>query len=909
MLIRRALHVKIHAWHLHDILYNVTIRQKKAAEPPPEISSLFDIFEHALKQIINEVKDYVGPEPEKNQILITICQEGLRNGINSGKFSLGEDSKHIANQTISQMRYWLSSFQGMRIKQSFKIQIQIYSKQHIQEIQAKEDAGAYKVKFKYNPIWCFPIKDGFKNFPTAFVNRCLVIATIVSYILTTDDDLFKIISRVNDKWVRPSKNAGLIILEKFHKTASLIGIPDIGPYNIKDTIKKLSGHLKCQIYIFNPNMETLLEFKWPESFRPDLPQLFLLSDNGHVDVIKKIDSFMRSLNIFGGFCLSCGNLQKSQFPHRCKMSAVCFGCNRLLLTNQMYQCRHYIDLFCSSAIATVAQKCVQTCNNCRITTLTHSCRLHHKIKCERGSKCFKCGIYVQVSGKYPTIRDIQREHKCNIKLCRKCFKHYNVEEEHICKMKVYNYPKEYSRMSFCSFESEENGTWAKPLFASLLLEDIKGESFQLHHFSVKEIVVNYPEVEVYPIPYWISNAEPLVLSSKCTTGPFGSSPNSKFTDHLEESQNPADQLLRFLISNCAFCSCICKDSWDLTYILQSCFTLGLKPIIWAKDRTIISIKVLQSLRFINSEFYFENSYKELNQMFNVFDDSYFFPNACISSNWLNYNGTIPELKYFIEFEDGTSDIEEKKKFLELKQNINWIFSEEIKKNSFRKVYILAKACLNFVTECISLQLLLINCGFKPNLLRKQFKYLHPYQNNIISKNSFMMQCYMIYSGSSYELYCVPFENHGRKHSQTSKGEREWVNYLMISNPNIVMENYLSSDSGQHNFGKHYPLPDNYIPSEKLAMFWNGCNCHGHLKNCPINEGKNEECLSFTGISFGELQKQFAKKIEKLQTFCNIRIQTIYECEWNKMRETEDVKSKLLNLPIHPGRRLIPRVSF
>lgn len=82
-------HQKQKIFRAEDHLYILRIKQKKKG-PPPFLKDIQDVLFHALKFMMNTMKDFYSPA-ETNIVYMTIYQEQLNSAINSPYFVLQED--------------------------------------------------------------------------------------------------------------------------------------------------------------------------------------------------------------------------------------------------------------------------------------------------------------------------------------------------------------------------------------------------------------------------------------------------------------------------------------------------------------------------------------------------------------------------------------------------------------------------------------------------------------------------------------------------------------------------------------------------------------------------------------------------------------------------------------------------
>ena len=341
-------------------------------------------------------------------------------------------------------------------------------------------------------------------------------------------------------------------------------------------------------------------------------------------------------------------------------------------------------------------------------------------------------------------------------------------------------------------------------------------------------------------------------------------------------------------------------------LLKAFIRNGFCPSVIRKGRKILvmEIKVL-GVRFITSNLYFNGDEYDVANQYEIKFNRCFFPLDFIQIQNFDYEGLLPDLKYFFSALDNEIIKKEKEDYCNLLtiQNYKWNFQKELTTFCEQKLWLLTLSSLIFIKDCLSLQ----------DNFEKIYKF--PLENKL---NPFSYPLCSL-SGYTYKLYRALFLNHydihvinnefGIKTKNVSKVENEWANFMDFKYPEKIFQSAFNNPEGQKYFKE--AIPDLYSPISKEALFFNGCVFHGHYENCSINPNASELTRTPFGKTYKEVNDEFLSKLSYLLINNPLEIAEIafrWECDYKQLRETNtELKDFLLSKYFpHPLYRLQPR---
>ncbi len=133
--VKAVSHKRVTRYSLSDHLFNVWVEPKQTKTlDPPLLFDLEEALEKALIHILDRLKDVYNSPLNQNQIYITVVEENILNGLNSGNYSLNTPSDKIVRWVLSMLYNYLKSDQTLKLSDSFKIQIKVLSVQHTNDL-------------------------------------------------------------------------------------------------------------------------------------------------------------------------------------------------------------------------------------------------------------------------------------------------------------------------------------------------------------------------------------------------------------------------------------------------------------------------------------------------------------------------------------------------------------------------------------------------------------------------------------------------------------------------------------------------------------------------------------------------------------------------------------------------------
>ncbi len=137
-----------------------------------------------------------------------------------------------------------------------------------------------------------------------------------------------------------------------------------------------------------------------------------------------------------------------------------------------------------------------------------------------------------------------------------------------------------------------------------------------------------------------------------------------------------------------------------------------------------------------------------------------------------------------------------------------------------------------------------------------------------------------------------------QHSKTySNISIEWPEYVKKTR-NVDLHHALNH--GEVQIGRYFL--DGYYEQDgvRYGLEYNGCLFHGH--ECRFEPHKTHP---LSGIPFGVLRRRFDEKVEILQNAYGLKIETLWKCEWTKMKQTDPTVMEFMSTYSAPE-RLKPR---
>ena len=631
-------------------------------------------------------------------------------------------------------------------------------------------------------------------------------------------------------------------INKLFSKIEHVTLPTAGPNNMPDlnpSIQLLSDTLRVQIYAYSAENQAFPEImRWPKEVDLTLPQIHLYVEANHVHLITSLPAFYDMIDS-RLVCPHCNIKHRGHgLRHLCRAVESCLACRRVMRQSDTFLGSNG-DQFCDAKVLYEEQGITTQRVNfeksgrckCGLRVLTKSCEEAHGKVCNKVFCCLACDFYAERNGTNRTTQDLRKAHEghCKQKRCRQCWElsdNPNDHKLHQCKMSQPLRRFTQPRLGFVSFENAVIDLKEEPVMATLLIETVAGQ-FACRQYGRESAAVVDEQNLIDLGQYWIEGHRPTFSPKKSS---HGQDRKSTFKVAAGKESPIAAKLLADLINGVRTeTSIIAESSSDMAHLLNAAIILKIEISLTAKEGSLMSI-TLKSLGYtiLNAENYFP-CLADISRLYPE-SQKHFFPAQCLE--WFHYigNGPPPIDKWFA-FEDSESTREEKRRYVEQISDERWIYDVEISIASKRRSKKLAVVCLDFLADCFRLQVELLSFGFKnyaeknPPKTKRQTFY-HAFQPPITSRGSFLLSCFMEYSGHEYDLRPLPHENVGHRQPRMSKGEIEFVTYLTETDTENTHINGVS-ESSQMFFGKSQAIPDDVCLTTRVCSFFQGCFFHGH----------------------------------------------------------------------------------
>ena len=494
LIIEQTDHIKQKKFRLQDHMFHIKILLKDA-QKSPFLRDILQFLENAFEHILSKVRQFYRPE-DHNIAFLTLYQEPMINGLNTGGFDLQESSTEIVERVLQMLEQFLVSNQSLKLNETFKVYLKVLSVDHIKynkmktpRNNPKRTAHFYKKHYggkstlskKINFYWALDIPDSYPNspIPDVFKNKCLLTCTVLGLL---QNEYFKS-SRVDKRFVhvqninsinKVKKNhAGKILLEELNLLLEKTKLPNYGPYNLVETTKILSEKFNCQFFIFDgmDNSNKLIHM-FPEEFNDSLQPIYLFQPHeapNHVVFIRNLKSYFKA-NV--KVCFGCKKFfQTYNYRHLCPKKTCCFSCRRFFASESTYLHEKIISEFCDKNISLEKEF---LCIRCNVTCYSLNCSQAHKLICcgqgSFGFKCLKCNKFTYRHGKISGT-DLKNMHVCGEdKSCLYCRELKS--ENHLCKLQKETFVKSNVKLAFIGMEFVDHLT--EPILAIIYRENKKG---------------------------------------------------------------------------------------------------------------------------------------------------------------------------------------------------------------------------------------------------------------------------------------------------------------------------------------------------------------------------------------------------------------------------------------------------
>jgi hypothetical protein len=430
-----------------------------------------------------DLKKYYNPD-ETNLVYLTIHQPGMVNALNSGAFSLQNDStKKILSFALNLFNSFVNSQAEVRLNEGFQVYFKVLSYAHFQDPSNRRKTYTRTLGCKtddFKMSGCVEIPDGFPENRAAFVNKCLLTSVILGFYC---NEYYKTKYLVEN----PSKNkktcnvsinrthlnfeplyskrkkitdvqrnrAGFLLLKHLNKVIIDLKLDSEGPYESETCLPLLSNYFNCQIYILKSNQEKeslIQSFPEDNEWQSNLSQIFLYPKNdNHVVPILNLKTFCGKNR---QFCPICKITFGRSYRHFCRFyEKSCFRCKSYYAQNDTMILPNLPFTYCFSKIDLEQLDIPIICRLCNYKFLTKQCYDNHRSVCgfdkatksRIGKMCDKCNKF----------HNYKKDSKCvgsNEKKCWHCKLVYPSKEDHMCLLQKETLSSSWPKHIFFDFE-------------------------------------------------------------------------------------------------------------------------------------------------------------------------------------------------------------------------------------------------------------------------------------------------------------------------------------------------------------------------------------------------------------------------------------------------------------------------
>jgi hypothetical protein len=471
------MHQRQKIFRIEDHIYYIKLRVKQGQEAPLLVDILEALVE-GFNYILSNLRNFYD-ENHHNMAYMTLYQEPMVNGLNTGGFDIQENASEMVDRLLRMLNNFLISNQSMQVNETFKVYIKVLSIDHLNhKKQNPQRKKVIKKKFKpkhyggktmdetYNYFWAIDVPKGTPKHINVFENKCLLVCTILGltqnkyYQSNRKDKEFVYMQKINSSLPHKKEHACKLILNHLNKMFNDVNLASEGPYDFETTAAKLSKFYKCQFFIFDSiDNSTKLKCLYPNEYDDSLQPIYLfepLNNSCHLIFIRELNSYFRK-NV--KVCFNCKKTFKSfNYKHMCTENKVCFSCRRPFATKNTYLHEKLKNNFCDKNITT---ETAMICTICNVTIYSKHCKKSHCSTVCNGSgtfgwKCLNCKKFTYRKGNL-NAKKIAELHKCGVKSCKFCQEQIDIDEMHICKLKTEKYPKSMPLLAFISMEHTFNG--------------------------------------------------------------------------------------------------------------------------------------------------------------------------------------------------------------------------------------------------------------------------------------------------------------------------------------------------------------------------------------------------------------------------------------------------------------------
>ena len=310
-------HIKQIKFRLQDHIFHMKIRLKSGAQFPL-LSDILNFLEIGFTHILENIKRFYKSE-DHNVAFLTLYQEPMINGLNTGGFDIQENPSDMVDRVLKMLEQFLVSNQSLKLNKTFKVYLKVLSIEHMkfknqikQRIHPKRTQKFYKKHYgarsktcnKYNYYWALDVPNSYPNRQNIFLNKCLLTTTLLGLLQhkyfesKRTDKRFIHIQNINSINHEKQNHAGRILADELEKLLNETQLPQNGPYELEATTKKLSEIYNCQFFIFNDIFNSKkINFMYPSDYDDSLKPIYLFEPHdakNHLVFIRNLNSYFKA---------------------------------------------------------------------------------------------------------------------------------------------------------------------------------------------------------------------------------------------------------------------------------------------------------------------------------------------------------------------------------------------------------------------------------------------------------------------------------------------------------------------------------------------------------------------------------------------------------------------------------------
>jgi hypothetical protein len=734
----------------------------------------------------------------------------------------------MTDRVMSDFNRFLNSHETMPLNSTFTVYFKVLSPEHInyfknrrKAIPVRHNTGSGEPNSCRGKGALLTMPNGFPDFPTAFVDLCVVVNLIFGWLKHynhVDHNILKTLCNV--KHNNAEKNsAGALLLTYVDMFFEFTELPR-EKLNLHQAVPIFSKLVNAQIHVicsFAAGGPGLISY--PRKNDYSLHRLYFVEYKTHLYFVDKLNTCFRYNKKC--ICFDCKTFYSSGFDsyHICKERRNCYFCKGTFMTHSTIEVPHEPILFCDSEINVTYSV---PCYVCERIFPSQKCFDNHAFFCKKnkyGWYCKNCDTFVNL--KSPAA-EIKKLHKCGVKVlkCRFCYE--LKDDKHLCKVEKQATHKEWCNLGFLSmkfvFPSSGNCN---------LCFEMKKKFCQENNLTLKELFLHteynrlccthHQDSLEYPRPNVISiihETNRFEFEEKIfCDNEFKIEVNNSFTfqyaktvkpvtktcykakRHVQNTVNIHDTLLKntkgvtagdkliYFLRNGGSENCTFLVATD--EIMQAVLQLTLKhfqnPDLIQKGRKILLIELPGvKVRFINFSSYIQGSLIELAAQFEVPRPFHFFPNCWNNKKNYHYEGKVPDLNDFFEFNDTENDRKLIALFYQTLSSM-WSFTDQLIENCRTNCLIFSEVCLKFTKMCFNLERKIAHMTEKCDT-----EAVLPFGARLSSLSGFTMSLFKYYFLSDNVMYTVMLPYSGSPTS-SSKGEYECLSFLAFKQPELNLQ--------------------------------------------------------------------------------------------------------------------------